>query len=95
MFGLVVGINGNTMPATNLSSSPLSVPKQVSFFFYDFELKSTKGSIPGDFMGENPQQSAHTSWGPGYAMSNHHLSACPMKNGVAIIYANDCGFCNC
>ena len=40
-------------------------------------------------MGENPQQSAHTSWGPGYAVRNHHLSARPTKNGAAIIYAND------
>jgi hypothetical protein len=69
-----VGINGNTMPATKLFPSSPSVP-QAAFIFYDFELKATEGPIPEHFMHENPQRNARISWGPGYAVRHHQLSA--------------------
>jgi hypothetical protein len=61
MFGLVVAVNGNVMPATQLLVGPAFHPATKPLFFLPKkkELESTKGPIQGDFILRNTHRNAH------------------------------------
>ena len=82
------------MPAAYLSFRLLSA-NFLLLIFLQFELKTTPCPIQEDLMIilENVHQTAHMgagAWDPGSAVRHHQLSTDLTKNGVAIIYANDC-----
>jgi len=79
MFGLVVSIKGNVMPARQLLICLPSIPQpSFNFFKKKLDLEQTNGPIQGDCILRNAHRNAHTSAGhcaPGSAVRHHQLSA--------------------